>query len=188
MGEITFAVPQVREGGFYPSALEKGLRSERALAITLAEMYVQGVRTRKVKVITEQFCGVEVLATQVSRAASHLDKVLQEWRKKPLGEIQYLYIDARYEKVHEAGQVQDATTPVVTGITPEGERLALGVSVSLSEHETHREAFLKSLKERGLNGMKLIISNDHEGLGATGRAVFGSDAGFIATKSGDLYT
>ena len=78
MGEITFAVPQVREGGFYPSALEKGLRSERALTITLAEMYVQGVSTRKVKAITEQLCGVEISAMQVSRAAAQLDAVLQE--------------------------------------------------------------------------------------------------------------
>ncbi|KPL76593.1 transposase, partial [Levilinea saccharolytica] len=76
MGEITFAVPQVREGGFYPSALEKGLRSERALTITLAEMYVQGVSTRKVKAITEQLCGVEISAMQVSRAAAQLDAVL----------------------------------------------------------------------------------------------------------------
>ena len=78
VGEITFAVPQVREGGFYPSALEKGLRSERALTITLAEMYVQGVSTRKVKAITEQLCGVEVSAEQVSRATAQLDEVLQE--------------------------------------------------------------------------------------------------------------
>ena len=99
VGEITFAVPQVREGGFYPSALEKGLRSERALTITLAEMYVQGVSTRKVKAITEQLCGVEVSAEQVSRATAQLDEVLQEWRERPLGEIQYLYVDARYEKV-----------------------------------------------------------------------------------------
>jgi len=73
VGEITFAVPQVREGGFYPTALEKGLRSERALTITLAEMYVQGVSTRKVKAITEQLCGVEISATQVSRATAQLD-------------------------------------------------------------------------------------------------------------------
>ena len=85
MGEITFAVPQVREGGFYPSALEKGLRSERALMITLAEMYVQGVSTRKVKAITEQLCGVEISAMQVSRATAQLDEVLQEWRERPLG-------------------------------------------------------------------------------------------------------
>jgi putative transposase len=174
MGEITFAVPQVREGGFYPSALEKGLRSERALTITLAEMYVQGVSTRRVKTITEQLCGVEISATQVSRATAQLDEVLQEWRERPLGEISYLYVDARYEKVREAGQVRDAAILVASGITPEGERQILGVSVSLSEHETHWKAFLKSLKDRGLNGMKLIISDDHEGLGAARRAVFGS--------------
>jgi len=174
MGEITFAVPQVREGGFYPSALEKGLRSERALTITLAEMYVQGVSTRRVKVITEQLCGVEISATQVSRATAQLDEVLQEWRERPLGEISYLYVDARYEKVREAGQVRDAAVLVASGITPEGERQILGVSVSLSEHETHWKAFLKSLKDRGLNGMKLVISDDHEGLGAARRAVFGS--------------
>jgi putative transposase len=174
MGEITFAVPQVREGGFYPAALEKGMRSERALTITLAEMYVQGVSTRKVKAITEQLCGVEVSATQVSRATAQLDEVLQEWRERPLGEISYLYVDARYEKVREAGQVRDAAVLVATGINPGGERQVLGVSVSLSEHETHWKAFLKSLKDRGLNGMKLIISDDHEGLGAARRAVFGS--------------
>lgn len=174
MGEITFAVPQVREGGFYPSALEKGLRSERALMITLAEMYVQGVSTRRVKAITEQLCGVEISAMQVSRATAQLDEVLQEWRERPLGEITYLYVDARYEKVREAGQVRDAAVLVASGITPEGERQILGVSVSLSEHEIHWKAFLKALKDRGLNGMKLIISDDHEGLGAARRAVFGS--------------
>jgi transposase-like protein len=174
MGEITFAVPQVRERGFYPSALEKGLRSESALTITLSEMYVQGVSTRKVKAITEQLCGVEISATQVSRATAQLDEVLQEWRERPLGEISYLYVDARYEKVREAGQVRDAAVLVASGITPEGERQILGVSVSLSEHETHWKAFLKSLKDRGLTGMKLVISDDHEGLGAARRAVFGS--------------
>ena len=174
MGEITFAVPQVREGGFYPSALEKGLRSERALLITLAEMYVQGVSTRKVKAITEQLCGVEISAMQVSRATAQLDEVLQEWRERPLGEITYLYVDARYEKVREAGQVRDAAVLVASGITPAGERQVLGVSVSLSEHETHWKTFLKGLKDRGMNGVKLVTSDDHLGLGAARRAVFGS--------------
>ena len=127
MGEITFSVPQVREGGFYPSALEKGLRSERALTITLAEMYVQGVSTRKVKAITEQLCGVEISAEQVSRATAQLDEVLQEWRERPLGELSYLYVDARYEKVREAGQVRDAAVLIASGSTPEGERQVLGV-------------------------------------------------------------
>jgi putative transposase len=174
VGEITFAVPQVREGGFYPSALEKGLRSERALVIALAEMYVQGVSTRKVKAITEQLCGVDVSSMQVSRAAAQLDGVLHEWRERPLGEITYLYVDARYEKVREAGQVRDVAVLVASGITPEGERQILGVSVSLSEHETHWKAFLKGLKDRGMTGVKLVTSDDHAGLGAARRAVLGS--------------
>ena len=174
VGEITFAVPQVREGGFYPSALEKGLRSERALLTALAEMYVQGVSTRKVKAITEELCGTEISAMQVSRAAAQLDGVLQEWRERPLGQITYLYLDARYEKVREAGQVRDTAVLLATGITPEGERQVLGVSVSLSEHETHWKAFLRSLKERGMNGVQLVISDDHSGLGAARRAVLGS--------------
>ena len=174
MGEITFAVPQVREGGFYPSALEKGLRSERALVATLAEMYVQGVSTRKVKAITEELCGIEVSAMQVSRATAQLDAVLQEWRERPLREITYLYVDARYEKVREAGQVRDAAVLVASGITPAGERQVLGVSVSLSEHETHWKAFLQGLKDRGMQGVQLVISDDHAGLGAARRAVLGS--------------
>ena len=174
LGEITFAIPQVREGGFYPSALEKGMRSERALLMALAEMYVQGVSTRRVKAITEELCGVEISAMQVSRAAQQLDEALQEWRERPLGEIQYLYVDARYEKVRDAGQVRDAAVLVASGISPEGERQILGVSVSLSEHEIHWKTFLKSLKDRGLRGVKLVISDDHAGLGAARRAVLGS--------------
>jgi putative transposase len=174
VGEITFAIPQVREGGFYPSALEKGLRSERALVTTLAEMYVQGVSTRKVKAITEQLCGVEISAMQVSRAVAQLDSVLQEWRERVLGEITYLYVDARYEKVRAAGQVRDAAVLMATGITPEGERQVLGVSVSLSEHESHWKSFLKGLKDRGMSGVKLVISDDHAGLGAARRAILGS--------------
>jgi transposase-like protein len=174
LGEITFAVPQVREGGFYPAALEKGVRSERALVAALAEMYVQGVSTRKVKAITEELCGVEISAAQVSRATAQLDGVLQEWRERPLGEITYLYVDAVYEKVREAGQVRDAAVLVASGITPEGERQVLGVSVSLSEHETHWKAFLQGLKARGMNGVELVISDDHSGLGAARRAVLGS--------------
>ena len=136
VGEITFSIPQVRESGFYPSALEKGMRSERALMMSLAEMYVHGVSTRKVKEITEQLCGVEISAAQVSRATAQLDQVLQEWRERPLGEIPYLYLDARYEKVRQSGQVRDAAVFVATGIDADGHRQVLGTSVSLSEHET----------------------------------------------------
>ena len=83
VGDIAFAIPQVREGGFYPQALEKGLRSERALTLALAEMYVQGVSTRKVKAITEQLCGVEVSSSMVSQAAAQMDAELEKWRERP---------------------------------------------------------------------------------------------------------
>ena len=117
VGKIAFSIPQVREGGFYPSALEKGMRSERGLTIVLAEMYVQGVSTRKVKAITEQLCGIEISAAQVSRATAQLDQALQAWRERPLGEIVYLYLDAVYEKVRENGQVREAAVLIATGIS-----------------------------------------------------------------------
>jgi putative transposase len=174
VGEITFAVPQVREGAFYPEALEKGLRSERALTLALAEMYVQGVSTRKVKAITEQLCGISVSSTQVSNAASLLDSELEKWRERPLGEYPYLYLDAYYEQVREDGQVRHLAVLVAVGVNRAGKRDILGVSVSLSEHEVHWRTFLERLKTRGLGGMQLIISDDHAGLKAARLAVFGS--------------
>jgi putative transposase len=172
VGEITFDVPQVREGGFYPGALEKGLRSERALTMTLAEMYVRGVSTRKVAAITEQLCGTEVSSSQVSRATEQLDELLEVWRNRPLGEVTYLYLDARYEKVRQAGRVQDAAILLASGVKTDGKRAILGISVSLSEAEAHWRVFLEGLVKRGLHGAKLIISDDHVGLEAARKAVF----------------
>ena len=169
---ITFDIPQVREGGFYPKALEKGLRSERALMMALAEMYVQGVSTRRVAAITEKLCGSGVSSAQVSRAATMLDEVLEPWRNRPLGEIIYLYLDALYEKVRVDGQVRDAAVLIASGVKPDGKRLILGVSVSLGEQELHWREFLLSLVERGLNGVELIISDAHVGLQAARKAVF----------------
>jgi len=176
LGEITFDIPQVREGGFYPEALEKGLRSERALRLALAEMYVQGVSTRKVAAITEQLCGTEISSTQVSRAAALLDETLAAWRKRPLGEIVYLFLDARYEKVRQDGQIRDAAILIASGVDPAGKRRILGVSVSLSEQEVHWRTFLQSLVARGLGGVQLIVSDDHAGLKAARQAVFGGIA------------
>jgi len=173
VGDITFAVPQVREGGYYPEALEKGLRSERALTIALAEMYVQGVSTRKVAAIIERMCGSEVSSTQVNKAAAMLDEKLEKWRNCELGETVYLYLDARYEKVRQDGQVRDAAVLIASGVIPDGHRKVLGVSISLSEHEIHWRTFLDSLVKRGLRGVKLIISDDHPGLKAARKAVFG---------------
>jgi transposase-like protein len=173
LGDITFDIPQVREGGFYPEALEKGVRSERALTLALAEMYVQGVSTRKVKAITEQLCGTEISSSHVSRATKQLDEVLQAWRERPLGEYVYLYLDARYEKVRQDGQVQDAAVLIAAGVSPDGKRDILGVSVAMSEQEVHWRSFLHSLVQRGLQGVRLITSDAHTGLRTACRSVFG---------------
>jgi transposase-like protein len=103
MGPITVRVPQTRGVEFYPSALEKGVRSERALKLAVAEMDAQGVSTRKVAAITEKLCGLGVTSGQVSRAAAALDEELEKWRSRPLGETPYLILDARYEKVRIGG-------------------------------------------------------------------------------------
>jgi Transposase and inactivated derivatives len=172
VGKVTFAIPQVREGNFYPHALEKGLRSERALMLALAEMYVQGVSTRDVAAITERLCGSSVSSMQVSRAAKMLDEELESWRSRPLGETPYLFLDARYEKVRQAGHVQDAAILMASGIKSDGKRIILGVSLSLNEAEEHWRTFLESLIARGLSGVQLIVSDDHAGLKAARKVFF----------------
>lgn len=176
LGAMTLAIPQVRgDVDFYPSALERGRRSERALTLAIAEMYVQGVSTRKVTAILEQLAGtLEISSSQVSRAAAQLDEHLDTWRKRSLDAVAYPYLilDARYEKVRRNGVVLDAAVLVATGIDANGTRAILGVSVALSEAEVHWRDFLASLQERGLHGTTFIVSDDHQGLRAALRARF----------------
>jgi len=176
VGEQTFDIPQVRGGGFYPSALDKGTRTERAVNLALAEMYVQGVSTRKVITVLQALLGPEVAisSTQVSRAAEQLDAGLAAWRSRPLDETPYVLLDARYERVREGGRIVDCAVLVATGVTADGKRRVLGVSVALSEAEVHWRAFLDSLLARGLRGVKLIVSDDHAGLKAARRATLPS--------------
>jgi len=173
MGDITFDIPQVRQGEFYPQALEKGLRSERALTMALAEMYVQGTSTRKVNAIVEKLCGSQVSSALVSKAAAELDPLLGAWRNRPLGEIVHLYLDARYEKVRLDGQIVDMAVLIAQGIDAQGKRRLLGVGIGLGEAEIYWRTFLQSLVQRGLCGIRLMISDDHAGLRQALRAVFG---------------
>ena len=173
VGPLQVSVPQVRNGDFYPSSLEKGLRSERALKLAVAEMYVQGVSTRRVAAVCEKLCGTEISSSSVSRAAAELDGVLESWRNRPLGCFPYVYLDARYESVRQNGKVEDAAVLVAVGVDETGKRQVLGVSVALSEHEVHWREFLSSLQTRGLKGVRLIVSDDHSGLKAARKAVFG---------------
>ena len=172
VGELELAVPQVRGASFYPQSLEKGSRSEKALRLALAEMYVQGVSTSKVTKITEELCGCDISSSDVSRAAAMLDGELDQWRNRPLGEVKYLILDARYEKIRQGGCVVDCAVLVAIGVDPDGHRSVLGVSVSLSEAEVHWRAFFKSLIERGLHGVELISSDAHAGMAEARRACF----------------
>ena len=174
VGDLDLSIPQVRNSDFYPQALERGSRSERALKLALAEMYVQGVSTRKVKAITQQLCGFEVTTSQVSRATGELDEHFKQWRERPLGPISYLQVDARYEKVREGGLVIDEAVLTAIGVDTQGRREVLGLSVSRSEAEVHWREFLQSLVGRGLSGVELITSDSHAGLEAARKAVFPS--------------
>jgi putative transposase len=171
-GDLHLQVPQTRDISFYPSCLEKGERTERALKVTLAEMYVQGVSTDRVKKVTEELCGTEFNSMQVSRMAKILDEEVAQFKESPLGEMPYLYLDAHYEKIRHGGHVINAAVLKAVGVTPEGHKQILDISVSLSEAEVHWRGFLENLQRRGLRGVKLIISDDHSGLQAALRSVF----------------
>lgn len=172
VGELELRVPQTRGVEFYPRVLERGQRSERALALAVAEMYLQGVSTRKVTAVMQELCGLEVTSSQVSRAVQKLDEELSAWRTRPLGETPYLLVDARYEHVRVAGVVTSCALLIAVGITPEGRRTVLGVSVSLSEAEVHWREFFAELQQRGLHGVQMITSDDHAGLAAARQARF----------------
>jgi transposase-like protein len=174
IGELNLSIPQTRSSDFYPNCLEKGLRSERALNIALGEMYVGGVSTRKVSKIIESMCGTSVSSAMVSNAAKKLDEVLNTWRERPLGKIEYLVVDARYEQVRVDNLVRDCAVLIALGIDDKGKREVLGVQVSLSEAEVYWRTFFSGLQKRGLHGIKLMISDAHSGIKAARKAVMPS--------------
>lgn len=177
LGDIPVQVPQVRgEVSFYPSALTKGPQVERALNLAVAEMYVQGVSTRRVEPILRKLVGHGISSSTVSKAAAELDEALAAWRDRPLDgqAVRYLILDARYEKARIDGVVRDVAVLIAIGVLADGHRSVLGLSVSLSEAEVHWRQFLTSLTKRGLHGVELITSDDHAGLKAARKAVLGS--------------
>lgn len=175
-GTVTAQVPKTagHDGApFYPQSLERGCRSVRAVMLAVAEMYIKGVSTREAEAVMREF-GIESLSSsQVSRAAKLLDDELEAWRTRPLGEMKYLFLDARYEKVRLGGVVRDAAVLSAIGIGPDERRRVLGVSVALSEAEVHWRAFLEILQARGMRGVEYVVSDDHAGLHAARRAVLG---------------
>jgi transposase-like protein len=172
VGSLELNIPQTRDSKFYPGSLEKGERSERVLGLAIAEMYVQGVSTRKVSAITEQLCGFEISSSTVSKLTAELDPLFEEWRKRPLGKYTYVYLDARYENVRHGGLIVDEAVFTAVGVNDDGKREVLGTSVSRSEAEVHWRQFLEDLQQRGLHGVQLFTSDDHSGLKKARKAVF----------------
>jgi putative transposase len=165
VGTLELRVPQDRQGHFRTELFERYQRSEKALVGALAEMYVQGVSTRKVKAITEELCGHEFSSATVSRVNESLDGELAKFAERRLEEeYPYLILDARYEKVREDGVVRSQAVQVAIGINQEGRRCVLAVGLANRESTSSWREFLLQLKQRGLRGVEFVVSDDHEGL------------------------
>jgi putative transposase len=167
VGTLELRVPQDREGTFATEVFARYQRSEQALVATLMEMYVHGVSTRKVAVITEQLCGTSFSKSQVSALAGRLDEQLAAWRERPLdGAYPYLTVDARYEHVRVDGRVVSQGVLIVAGVRADGRREILAVAVADTESEATYQDLFRRLKARGLHGVRLVTSDDHAGLRA----------------------
>lgn len=165
VGKLELRVPQDRQGRFSTELFERYQRSERALVATLAEMYVQGVSTRKVKAITEELCGHAFSASAISAINKRLDESLAAFAGRPLQEpFPYLILDARYEKVREAGIVMSQAVLIAVGIDWDGRRQILAVEMASRESRSTWKDFLLALKGRGLKGVEFVVSDDHAGL------------------------
>jgi transposase-like protein len=168
VGTLNLAVPQDREGTFSTRLFARYQRNEKALCLALMEMYVEGVSTRKVKDITEALCGMSFSKSLVSSLASTLDAELRAWRSRSLGEkaYPYLFVDARYEKARIDGRVVSQGVLIVSAVRGDGMREILAVEVADTESEATYQELFRSLKARGISGVRLVVSDGHEGLKA----------------------
>ncbi len=165
VGTIELEVPRDREGTFQTALFQRYQRSEKALVLTLMQMVVQGVSTRRVKDITTELCGREFSSSTVSRLAEELDEQVQAWAERPLEqEYPFLVLDAMQLKVRRQKAVRSTTAMIAVGISEDGQREILGLEMALSETEEGWLRFIRQLKERGLSGVELATSDAHEGL------------------------
>ncbi len=167
VGTMVLRVPQDRAGHFSTQVFEQYQRSEKALVAALAQMYVQGVSTRKVAAITEELCGHEFSASSISTITGRLDEQLAQFSRRPLTEaFPYVVVDARYERVREGGVIGSRAILIALGIDWEGRRQVLAVEYANRESQSSWKEFLLGLKERGLHGVLFVVSDDHPGLKA----------------------
>jgi putative transposase len=165
VGKLELRVPQDRQGRFSTEVFERYQRSEKALVWCLAQMYIEGVSTRKIKAITEELCGHGFSASTVSQISKNMDQELEKFGRRALDvEYPYVILDAKYEKVRQDGVIRTQAVLIAIGINWEGRREVLGVELSNRESGSSWKEFLLGLRRRGLRGVELVISDDHDGL------------------------
>jgi len=172
VGTMVLRVPQDRSGHFSTQVFEQYQRSEKALVAALAQMYVQGVSTRKVAAITEELCGHEFSASSISAITARLDEQLEQFSRRKLEQdLPYVILDARYERVREGGVIVSRAILIALGIDWEGRRQVLAVEYANRESQSSWKDFLVQLQQRGLSGVQFVVSDDHPGLKAAVREV-----------------
>jgi putative transposase len=166
VGTLTLMVPQDREGTFSTALFARYQRSEKALVLALMEMYLEGVSTRKVADVTEALCGTTFSKSLVSSLVGKLDAELTAWRTRRLDDVAYPYltVDARYEDVRCDGRIVSQGVLIVAGVREDGKREILAVDVAETESEASYHECFRQLKSRGLQGVELVSSDDHQGL------------------------
>ncbi len=173
VGQIDLEIPRLRRGSYFPSFLEPRRTAEKALTAVIQEAYVHGVSTRAVDDLVKAMGASGVSKSQVSRLVAEIDERVDAFLARPIeGEWPYLWIDATYVKAREAGRIVSTATIIAVGVNTDGRRDVLGVATGPSEAETFWKGFLRSLADRGLRGVKLVIADDHKGLRAAASKVF----------------
>ena len=172
-GRIDLAIPKLRKGSYFPSFLEPRRTAEKALTAVIQEAYVHGISTRAVDDLVKAMGASGVSKSQVSRLCAEIDDRVNAFLRRPIeGDWPYLWIDATYLKVREAGRIVSVAVIIAVGVNTDGRREVLGVATGASEAEPFWTAFLRSLADRGLRGVKLVIADDHKGLRAAAARVF----------------
>ena len=176
-GTVELRIPKLRKGSYFPGFLEPRRLAEKALTAVIQEAYIHGVSTRAVDDLVQAMGGTGISKSQVSLLCGEIDERVNAFLDRPIeGDWPYLWIDATYVKVREAGRIMSVAVTIAVGVNTDGRREVLGMDIGHSEAETFWTAFLRKLARRGLRGVKLVISDAHEGLKAAATKVLGATA------------
>ena len=174
-GTVALKIPKLRKGSYFPGFLEPRRMAEKALTAVIQEAYIQGVSTRSVDDLVQAMGMSGISKSQVSRLCGEIDDKIESFLDRPLeGEWPYLWLDATYVKVREAGRIVSVAVTVAVAVNDQGRREVLGMAIGASEAETFWTDFLRNLTRRGLRGVKLVISDDHKGLKAAATRTLGA--------------